>query len=752
VSAQQESYSVSHLAGSLAMAFALPALTSQALAQTADGAAVLAPVQVQGETVAPYAPPAQASQSKFTAPLVDTPKSVQVIPKTVIQDTAATSLQDVLRNSPGITFGAGEGGQPLADRPFIRGASSANNIFVDGIRDPGGQTREVFNLESVEVVRGADSALGGRGSGGGSINMVTKKAQLGTFAEGTASVGTDQYWRGTVDGNWQFDDTSAFRLNAMGTKGNVAGRSEVGYDKWGIAPSLSFGLGTPTRVTLSYYHLQTHEDPDYGVPLARKIPGNRTSNGLLDIDREEWYGLYARDFRENKSDIATLDVQHDFNSNLTVRNATRYGQTLNHYIVTNPGDGGSPAFDPVTQEYWMRRGTKGRWNQATMLSNVTELYGKFTTGTLKHSFDVGVEFTRERNKNDSITTPVTTVGSPCPAVLGGLDCTPLYHPNPHDPWEGTTVRTRNSDTTSNTRAIYAFDTIDLNEQWQVNLGGRFDNYRIDGSFLQRGDTALQDGEGSWNIWSYQAGIVYKPAPNGSIYLSYATGSTPPTVGGGDQESLSAGIGQLDPERSRTIELGTKWEVLDERLSLTGAVFQTDRKNGQIQVGPDTTDLAQAGKTRVRGLELGFSGAVTPRWNVFGGYTYMDSELVKAGFNTTAGGIVGEGGPLPNTPRNSFSLWNTYKVTSKWAVGGGVYYVGKIVGGNQGSIGGNGATVELPDYFRFDAMTSYEVSRNLTLQLNVMNLTDKKYYTSTNGSHYALYGPGRQFILSANVRY
>lgn len=742
----QDSYSLNTLATSLAAAIAVPTLfiSPYAAAQSANsGVTQLAPVRVEG-TASDYNVPA-ASQVKFTAPLVDTPKSVQVIPKAVIEDTAATSLKDILRNSPGITFGAGEGGQPLADRPFIRGSASGNNIFVDGIRDPGGQSREVFNLESVEVIKGADSALGGRGSGGGSINLVSKKAQLGSFVQGTGSVGTDHYWRGTADGNWQFNDNSAFRLNVMGATGDTPRREDVDFDKWGIAPSLAFGLGTPTRVTLSYYHLQTNEMPDYGVPLARKVPGLQTSNGLLDVGRGAFYGVLDRDYRKTKADIGTLELEHDFNDNLTVRNATRYGQTLNEYLVTNPGDGGSAVFDPVTQDYWMKRGTKGRWNQATLFSNVTDLYGKFNTGSVKHSFDVGIELTSERNKNANVT-PTTASGSFCPAVLGGFDCTRLYDPDPTDSWSGTISRDPlNSNTKSNTRAIYAFDTIEFNEQWQANLGGRFDNYRINGDFLPRGAAQSQSTSGSWNIFSYQAGLVFKPASNGSIYLSYATGSTPPTVSGGDQESLSADTDRLDPEKSRTIELGTKWELFDNRLSLTGAVFQTERKNAQIEVAPGQFD--QAGKTRVKGVELGFSGNVTPKWNVFGGYAFMDSELLKGAYNG-----VNEGDELANTPRNSFSLWNTYKVTPQWTVGGGAYYVGKTFGGNQGGAGGGASKVYMPAYWRFDAMTSYEVDKHLTMQLNVLNLADKSYYTSTNGNHYVLFGPGRQFILSANVRY
>ncbi len=733
------------LGSSLALALVSPGifLSAHAQAQTSsDNATMLAPVKVTGTTDNPYQAP-ESAQTKFTAPLLDTPKSVQVIPKAVIQDTAAGSLQDVLRNSPGITFGGGEGGQPLADRPFIRGSSSGNNIYVDGVRDPGGQTREIFNLESVEVIRGADSTYGGRGSGGGSINLVSKRAKLGNFAEGSAGFGNDGYWRGTVDGNWQFNDNSAFRLNMLDAKGNVPGRNQVNNKKFGIAPSLSLGLGTPTRATFSYYHLQTDGMPDYGGPLTRKIPGLQTSDGIIGVSRDTFYGVNARDFQKTKADIGTIELEHDFTDQLTLRNATRYGETLNDYMVTNPGDG-TVLFDPVTSEYWMKRGTKSRWQKNTMLTNVTELYGELDTGSLKHHFNVGVEFSRETNKNASYT-PTTASGSACPAVygVGALDCTPFFSPNPNDPWTGSITRGPLSvDSTSSTRAAYIFDSIELSEQFQINAGLRFDSYRISGDFLARNATKSESSDGKWSMLNYQLGLVYKPTKNGSVYVSYSTSSTPPTISGGDQESLSADVGTLKPEESSTIELGTKWKLLDERLNLTAAIFQNDRKDAQIEVDPGI--FAQAGKTRVRGLELSVSGELTPKWSLYGGYAYMDSELLKGAYSGTT-----EGDPLANTPKHSFSLWSTYKVLPNVTAGAGAYYIGKTFGGNQGSAGG---AVYTPAYWRFDAMAAYQVNKNLGLQLNVLNLADKEYFSRTNGSHHSDFGPGRQVILSANLKY
>lgn len=746
----QPSPSRALLGSSLALALAAPGafIPATAQAQASDTPTTLSPVRVRGEMGEAYKIN-EASQAKFTAPLLDTPKSVQVIPQAVIQETNATSLEDVLRNSPGITFGAGEGGQPLADRPFIRGASSASNIYVDGIRDAGGQTREIFDLESVEIVRGADSALGGRGSGGGSINLSSKHAHLGNAASASLGIGTDRYLRTTLDGNWQFSDTAAFRLNVMGAQGDMAARSDVDYKNWGVAPTISFGLGTPTRASVSYYHYQTDGMPDYGVPLTRNTT-IETDTGILDVGRDTFYGLHKRDYRKTQADIGTIELEHDLTDRLTLRNVTRYGETINDYVVTNPGDG-LRWQDGTTGQWWLQRGTKTRWQKSTILANVTELSGKFQTGSLKHSFNAGIELSRETTRNASYDV-TTTGGTACPASLPGsarstLDCTPLYTPNPGDPWSGSITRKPLSlDARSTSQAAYFFDSIALSEQFRIDAGIRYDRYRISGeSQASRTDPTMVPGEGSWNMFNYQLGLVYKPVPYGSVYLSYATASTPPTMSGGDQEGISPTIDELEPEKSRTIELGTKWDVLDRRLSLTAALFQTERRNAQIEVEPGI--FAQAGKTRVQGLELGAAGQLTPKWAVYGGYTYMNSKLVEGDYDG-----INEGDPLANTPKHSFSLWSTYKVLPPLTLGAGAYYVGKTYGGNQGGAGGGDNGVYMPAYWRFDAMAAYQVNKRLSLQLNAMNLSDKDYYTHTNGVHHADFGPGRQFILSANLKY
>lgn len=702
---------------------------------------------------------------EFVAPLVDTPRAVTIIPQQIIEQTAATSLQDILRTSPGITFGAGEGGQPLADRPFIRGQSSGNNIFVDGIRDSGGQQREVFNLEQVEVVKGPDSVYSGRGSGGGSINLGSKAPRLQDFTRFSLAAGTDGYLRGAVDQNWNLGETAALRLNLMGAEGDVPGRDSVDYDKWGLGLSLAAGLGTPTSATLSYYHLDSNQMPDYGIPLFTKIGIRTTDSGILDVPYDSFYGLEARDYLTNTVDTFTFDVKHSFGEHAQLRNVTRWSRTLNDYVVTNPGDGGNITNNGVALiggVYWMKRGTKSRWNQTDTIANVTDLHGRITTGGLRHSYDIGLELAREDNRNASYTV-TTTSGSACPAPLTEFDCTPLYDPNPQDPWTGTITRGLISASVTDTLGLYALDSIEISERFIVNLGVRYDNYSVDGRTASGTVAApvYTPVGNDWDFVNYQVGLVYKPSANSSLYVSYATSSTPPLTAAGDQNTGGNGTGSgtltgvLDPEETASWEIGAKANVFGDRLALSAAAFHLTRENAQILVGPLPTDFAQAGEVEVQGIELGFSGNITREWQVFGGYTWMDSELVK-GAVTIVGGVpvpnAFEGQPLANTPEHSFSLFSTYRVSRKLSLGGGVYYVSDSFGGNQGGAGGGANRVYAPEYTRVDLFASYDINDTASLQLNVQNAGDEEYILRTNGVHHADVAPARQAILTLNLRY
>ncbi|QHF48870.1 TonB-dependent siderophore receptor [Pseudomonas sp. S49] len=704
----------------------------------------------------------KASSPKYTAPLVDTPRSVTVIPQQVLKDTGALNMQDALRTVPGITFGAGEGGNPQGDRPFIRGFDAQGDTYLDGVRDTGSQSREIFAVENIEVSKGPNSAIGGRGAAGGSINLVSKKAHLGNSFDGGFTWGSDQTQRYTLDGNYQFSDTAAGRLNLMSHESNVAGRDKVDYDRWGIAPSLAFGLGTDTRVNLDYYHLESNDTPDSGVPYTIPAGGSaaRTKSNpdkpYAGGDHSNFYGL-DRDFRKGRTDTATFAIEHDLSDSLTIKNTLRHGTSMQDYILTQPDDSKGNVNNGTV---WRRANTRVSNTETT--TNQTDLFGNFYVAGFKNSFSTGIEYTREESQKSSYnvntdTTPRTPGNSSTnctPSMVGassGYNCTSLSNPNPNDPWNGAISRNyAGTDTQANTYALYVFDTLELNEQWLVNMGLRYDHFDTDYKSYNAAGTTTSKGDDTSEFVTGQFGVVYKPAENGSIYASYATSATPPgnTLGEGQEGNPLGGTpdrsgnllsSDMEPETTKNYEIGTKWDLLNDRLSLTADIFRTEKENARVQV--DTTSYENAGKTRVQGVELSASGKITDKWQVFAGYAFMDSEQIDGG----PMGKANDGNELPNTPKNSASLWTTYQVTPKLTIGGGAFYVDDV----YGSVAN---TTMVDSYVRYDAMAAYKLTKNVDLQLNVQNLTNETYYDKAFSTHFANQAAGRTALLSTNFHF
>ncbi|MFP3994262.1 TonB-dependent siderophore receptor [Pseudomonas capeferrum] len=753
-----------------AIGVAITASTAYAAEPAANRAVTLDATSVNGkaEQASTDYKVEKASSQKYTAPLVDTPRSVTVIPQQVIKDTNALSLQDALRTVPGITFGAGEGGNPQGDRPFIRGFDAQGDTYLDGVRDTGAQTREIFAIESVEVAKGPNSAIGGRGAAGGTINLVSKRAHLGNSLDGAWIWGSDQTQRYTFDGNYQFSDTVAGRLNLMTHESNVAGRDKVNYDRWGIAPSLAFGLGTPTRVNLDYYHLESDDLPDSGIPYT--IPtsgsGGRTSAHPSKPndggDSDNFYGLTGRDFRKSRVDIATFAIEHDLTDSLTVKNTLRHGNSMQDYILTQPDD----SKGNVNNGSVWRRANSRVGNTATT-TNQTDLFGEFYLGGMKNSFSTGIELSREESKRSSYTVDTDTVpggsaNSNCtPGMIGassGYNCTSLSNPNPDDPWNGNIARNyAGTDTKSNTRALYVFDTLELTPDWLLNMGLRYDHfdtqyrtYDAAGATVVNSKGVASKGRDTSEFITGQLGLVWKPAENGSIYVSYATSATPPgaMLGEGTEgnplgnTSDRAGnllSSDMEPEETTNYEIGTKWDLLDQRLSLAAALFRTEKENARVQV--DTTSYENVGETRVQGIELSASGKLTDKWQVFAGYTYMQARQIDGG----PLGKANDGNQLPNTPNNSASLWTTYAITPKLTVGGGAFYVDDV----YGSVAN---TTMVDSYVRYDAMAAYKLTKNVDLQLNVQNLTNEVYYDKAFSTHFANQAAGRTALLTTSVHF
>lgn len=682
-----------------------------------------------------------ASSPKFTAPLVDTPRTVNIIPEQLIKDRGATSLQDVLRSTPGVTLGSGEGGTPTGDRPFIRGYEASTDIFIDGMRDYARGSHETFNLESVEVIKGPSSAYTGRGGTGGSINLSTKKPKLENFLEGTVGIGNGGQNRQTLDGNYVLSDSVAARLNLMRMGGDIPGRDHVEYDRWGIAPSISFGLDTPTRVTLSYSHIENKDTPDMGIPFKNESNPGRTKP--IKVDRNNYYGRQKVDFNKNVFDTATVDFEHDLNDAFTLRNATRYGTSLNHYLFTRPSfdnckvpapgktDNRPPACFSENGDLEFTRANRARYRKSESIINQTDVYGTFNTGALEHSLTAGTEFSREEISSKTMTASAAgdTDSFWNPSSNGRYDKSISYGP-------------KLKDGDIKTMAYYVFDTVKLNDQWSLNGGLRYDKFKVYKNAVgAKPSESREDG-----LWNYQAGVVFKPAENGSIYLSYGTSSNPSgenlgQAGGADGPAGAAAVNDVKPEKSRSWELGTKWDLMNEKLSLTAALFETTKTDARTNDAENNTVVNLGGENRVRGIELGATGAITDKWDIWAGYTYLDPKVKKYRNKDN----VFDGNQIKFIAKNSATLWTTYKPVQDWTIGGGVSYVGERYVDDANSL-------KIPSHTLYDAMVGYQMSRNLELQLNVNNITDTRVYDASHVGIFANVGQGRSYMLNANYSF
>jgi catecholate siderophore receptor len=652
------------------------------------------------------------SSPKYTQPLVDTPQTVTVISKEVMEEQGATTLRDVLKNVPGLTITAGEGGNPAGDNLTLRGFSARNDIFVDGVRDISPQARDPFNLEQVDVVKGPGSAYTGRGSTGGSINLLNKAPGLKRTFSGTLDFSTDSTRRATADINLPIGDSIGFRLNLLSHHSGVAGRDVVKFDRWGLAPSLTFGLGKPTRFTVSYYKLKQNNISDYGIPW---VPV--TNNALVEfrdrpapVPRNTFYGLRNRDFENLNSDLVTLKFEHDFNDALSLRNQFRFANSTRDSIATPPrfANNNSTAIN---------REMRSWQTNDKILDNQTDLVARFNTGVVEHALVSGADFTREGNVRHTRTAPNML--------------TTLFNPNPDDVFTGTITESPIvGDVTANSQAVYLFDTAKLGQRWELTGGLRWDRFAADGISTTGTPVSRVD-----RMLSGRAGVVFKPLPQGSIYASYGTSLNPSLEG----LSYNTANTVIDPEKTYTVEAGSKWDFFGGRALVSGAVFRVEKENARTPgVLPGDPPQVLQGRQRVDGLELSVEGNITRAWQVLAGYTFLDSTTIDSNVPAEIGN------ELVNTPPNSFNVWSTYRLPSGLHFGGGARFVDRRFG--------NTINTRVVDaYWTFDAMASYPLTSHIDLKLNLYNLTDKYYFDRIGGGH-IVPGPGLAAMLSTSFRF
>jgi len=738
------------------------ASNAHAQAAAAQEAKTLEEVSVKASRVNSFKVEESAS-NKITQPLVDTPKTVQIINQQMLKEQGAGTLMEALRNTPGITMQLGEGGNTSAGDAFqMRGFSAQTSVFVDGVRDLGATKRDVFNIEQVEVIKGAAGSDIGRGAAAGYINLITKLPARDELSEASLTLGTADKKRIAADINRAFGDSGAFRINVMTEDSGVDGRDFVLNKGTAVAPAVAFGLGTPTRVHFYSLHTRTKNRPDGGVPTVglsgyRRATIDATSNalnaaqvaalnGAAEVDSSNYYGS-VNDHEDVDSDMFTAKVEHDLGNKTTVRNLTRMARSHTTRVLTGITGLNSTnvpnVADPST--WTVNRNRQGTDQVNEILINQTSLNTTFSLAGMQHDLVTGLELSYERQSARSFTTD----GLSIPAAN-------LYSPNPHVSLPLPYLSGDRTQGKSYTTALYALDTVTLSPEWKVNGGLRLDRYNTwthaytgnELASLSKSDTLT-----SWNL-----AAIYKPAENGSVYLAYATSMTPP---GSSNFSLSSTNGNasspaLDPQETENHELGTKWDLLNKRLNVSAAIYRTDNDK-QISYDSLTKQYFQGGKQRVQGIELGAVGLITNFWKVTVGITTMHTKQMGQGsFNTRNNSTTTTDG-VRWSPSLAATVWTSYDI-NEWTFGAGANYLSsqKRTVSTSSNASTNAASLnmaEIPGCTVYSAMVSYKASKNVNLQLNVNNVFDKAHIATLNNNG-ARYTPGapRSATLTASVKF
>jgi catecholate siderophore receptor len=744
------------------------------------------PIKLPGVIVGDSSASEAVSSPKFTQPIVDAPQTIAVIPPAVYEAQGATSLSDVLRNTPGITFFAGEGGSANrtgGDAFYLRGFDTSNSIFVDGVRDEGAVVHDVFNIDQVEVFKGP-SADNGRGGTAGYINLETKMPQVSSFqviqlTHGFGAEGSLASDRVTLDLNQPLAELpvtgAAFRLNLMDQQGGVPGREYVENNRWGIAPSLALGLRTPTRVFVSYEHQYEHNLPDYGLPSTlvdgyAPVTAGKDPYFSPGVDTSNYYGFVNYDYEHVTNDVGTLRIEHDFSANLKVSNQTRYDVTARQVEATSPS--ASVTVAPAGK-VGLSQGIYQTKNE--ILSNQTNLRAQVETGPVKHGVTSGVEISRETADNpiwalvpNGTANPNYLVSIYDPENFPGA----LLNYTPHQTGSAT-------DTRINTGAVYAFDTMKLSKLWELLAGVRLEHYDVNElsrtvalpavaakaaaagigeapptaatSAVAAVPASSLDLSAGKTTASWKTGLVFKPAPDGSLYVSYDTSVRPPGTSGSTNTlsttTTSADNPLLQPEKAINYETGVKWNFLHEKLLADIAVFRSVNTNVPA-ADPVSGIIDQTSDQTVQGVEVGVSGKITDAWLVFAGFAQMEAKVSNE-ISTNAQGLT-----LPLLPKESGNLWSTYVIVKGLTIGGGIQYMGeteRLQATNAPTA--NTFTNQVPAYWLFNGMVSYVATKHLTFRINLNNIANREYVGSLNNNGYRLnLGAPRNFLLSAEMKF
>ncbi len=705
----------------------------------------------EGERDRVYVLGRRVVSSVATVNAEDVPQVVNVIDGETLMEQGVASLEQALRNVPGITTQIGEGGVMSGDQFFIRGLSAKNDVFTDGLRDFGVFTRDSFNYGQVEVFKGPSASAFGRGAAGGGINTTSKTPFADTAGNASVAIGEGQYMRVTGDWNQNIGDGVAVRIAGMIHENENTGRNQIYSERWGVAPSIAFGLGTPTTITAAYLHQDEEKLPDYGIPTAIRN-GSTTSVPVseLGVDPKNYYGFDA-DVDNTVVDTFTVRLRHEINSWATLTSDTKYGyyQRYSQYSATtcNAACGtalqdGNAATIPLASV-----GGPGPYEQDTQgVQNISTLSLTAPLGGLRNEFMIGSDVSWQDNDRNgfAFASRETTKDLLNPQ----LGTRPIVGVAP------TSLRY----TVAKDVSVFVSDRLWLNDQWSITAGVRQAYYEVDQTATTLNGTATCNGAtivagvgcrtgSKTDFLTPQVGVIFEPVEGQSYYVSYSSSARPPGVSVANGDTIAGsgspgGIGtqDLDPEENTNIEAGARIALFDNRLQLQGAVFQTKKDNAK-EIDSITNAIVSSGDAlELTGIELGVAGAITDQWSVNANFTYVDAEITDS---TTTANI---GNKTNFVPETAASLWTTYNFTGALLgleVGGGVTY--------QDDVFLNTAnTAVAPGYTTLDGLISYSWDR-FRVALNGYNLSDETYYAQVHGNRVTP-GQGRTFIASLSVVY
>lgn len=699
--------------------------------------------------------------------LAETAQNIQVLTKAQIEDSGYTDLREILDAQPGITLGTGENGNAFGDRYIIRGQEARSDVFVDGLRDPGMTIRESFATEQVEISKGPNSSFAGRGTSGGAVNSVTKQATTAyDYTRLSTGFGTDKHTRLMLDTNQVVNEDLAVRANLLYGYEEVPDRGPTDRDRKGIALSTFWTPTDKLDLTFDYYGLDAEDNPDMGGFLVGTVPNRKPATNVP---------VYAQsqDFLKSDVDILTARLRYQLSPDTRITNLTRYGQTDNGYVTTGARASVFGVNDPRAGASTISLSTHQGWQEVEYFVNQTNLHLDREIGGLKHEFIFGLEYSDHSVLNGVY--DVANSGENCMVDGRGGVATAL------NGWcitdaSGALLNGVNSimnrrvakgawdiDWNVKTVSLSAMDTVDLTDRWTAFAGLRWDRYDFDTTTRDLRLLTSRNYDYSDSLWNGHVGLTYKFLPYANVYVSYATASD---INGGESDvGSSCGYGGIcvddttgvavadsKPEKTQSIELGTKWNLMDEKLLLSAALFQITKsdvmESAPQGTGYDSSGALNTGKNRVRGVELALTGLITPKLTGQAGIAIMDSEILRSNV------VANEGKVLSNFADNSAFVQLKYQATDKFAFGGAAKYEGKKYAGQPDSAAGldefGQYSQPIPAYTVLDLFANYRIDKNMDVRLNVGNVTDKDYYLAGYRSGSFLYkGDARNARVTLN---